>query len=109
MNSTPSLPDSSAAEPPIRLPANANTVAAEDLQVRLVLAADRLAPIRIDAAEVESVGQAVLQLIAAARIEAAAQELGFEIVAASDAFVARVAACRLAGPLGLALPEEMTQ
>ena len=109
MNSMPSLPDAQADEPPIRLPANANTVAAEDLQVRLVLAADRLAPIRVDASDVESVGQAVLQLLVAARVEAIAQDLVFEITGASDAFVSRAAACCLAEPLGLALPEELTQ
>lgn len=107
MNSAPSLPDPLPDAAPIRLPANANTVAAEELQVRLVLAADRGDAMRIDAASVESVGQAVLQLLAAARIEADAHGLAFSIEAPSEAFLARVAACRLTGPLGLEAQEDV--
>lgn len=105
MNSTPSQPDLPddpvIDEGPIQLPANGTTVSAEDLQVRLVLAADRLPEIRIDAAQVENVGQAVLQLLVAACAEADAKGLDFEIIAPSEAFLARVHACRLGEPLGL--------
>lgn len=106
MNSMPSPPDPLVDDGSIILPANGTTVAAEDLQVRLVLAADRLPAISIDASEVENVGQAVLQLLVAARREAADKALDFEILAPSDAFLARVRACRLAEPLGLAMKRD---
>lgn len=109
MKSTPSLPDPVVDDQPIMLPANGTTVAAEDLQVRLVLAADRLPDIRVDASQVENVGQAVLQLLAAARTEAESRGLDFAILAPSDAFLARVQACRLAEPLGLASQEGQIQ
>lgn len=110
MNSTPSPPDLAPDpvidEGPIVLPANGTTVSAEDLQVRLVLAADRLPEIRVDAARVENVGQAVLQLLVAARAEADAKGLDFEIVTPSEAFLARVHACRLGAALGLSAETE---
>lgn len=109
MNSTPLPPDQAPPENPIVLPVNGTTVAAEDLQVGLVLAADRQGPFHIDASAVENVGQAVLQLLVAARAEAAAHELDFAIIAPSDAFLARVRACRLAEPLGLAQQEDQIQ
>jgi anti-anti-sigma regulatory factor len=85
----------------LRLPVNGNTVSAEDLKVRLVLAADLDEEIQIDASQVESVGQAVLQLLVAARDEADHKSLEFEIINPSPAFVERVAACGLAETLGL--------
>jgi anti-anti-sigma regulatory factor len=109
MKSTPLPPDPALPDSAILLPTNGTTVAAEDLQVSLVLAADRHAPFRIDASAVENVGQAVLQLLVAARAEAAANDLDFAIVAPSEAFLARVRACRLAEPLGLAQQEEQIQ
>lgn len=109
MNSTPSQPDPLVDDGSIILPVNGTTVAAEELQVRLVLAADRLPVLSIDASEVENVGQAVLQLLVAARHEAADKGLDFEILAPSDAFLARVRACRLAEPLGLASEEGLIQ
>jgi anti-anti-sigma regulatory factor len=104
----PSPPDPVLDEGPILLPANGTTVAAEELQVRLVLAADRLPEIRIDASQVENVGQAVLQLLVAARTEADERGLDFEILSPSAAFLARVQACRLVEPLGLS-PKELAQ
>jgi anti-anti-sigma regulatory factor len=83
------------------LPVNGNTVSAEDVKVRLVLAADFDDQIRIDASQVESVGQCVLQLLLAARIEADAKSLDFEIINPSAAFQDRVAGCGLAEVLGL--------
>lgn len=105
MNSTPSPLDPVLDEGPIVLPVSGTTVAAEELQVRLVLAADRLPELSIDASQVENVGQAVLQLLVAARAEAEDRGLDFDIVAPSAAFLARVRACRLAEPLGLSSRE----
>lgn len=85
----------------IRLPANGGTVAAEELRVRLVLAADVDGRIEIDASEVESVGQAVLQLLVAARAEAEANGQSYLILNPSPAFTDRVTACRLAAAVGL--------
>ena len=86
---------------PIRLPAHGTTVTAEDLRVRLVLASDIDGRIEIDASEVESVGQAVLQLLVAARAEAEANGLSYSVNDPSPAFVERVTSCRLADAVGL--------
>lgn len=94
-------PDDLADASPIRLPANGTTVAAEELRVRLVLAADVDGRIEIDASQVESVGQAVLQLLVAARAEAEANGQAYSIIDPSPAFVERVADCRLAHAIGL--------
>jgi len=100
MNSPLSAPDL-ADDRSLRLPVNANTVSAEDLKVRLVLAADLDEEIHIDASQVDSVGQAVLQLLIAARDEAENKGLEFEIINPSPAFMERVAACGLSETLGL--------
>lgn len=105
MNSPQSLP-SLGDDRSLRLPVNANTVSAEDLKVRLVLAADLDEEIQIDASQVESVGQAVLQLLVAARGEAEHKSLDFEITNPSPAFAERVAACGLAEMLGLETPKD---
>lgn len=118
MNSMPSLPDiaeSSSAglvpaeERSLRLPANGTTVIAEDLRVRLVLAADLDEEIVVDASEVENIGQAVLQLLVAARAEAERSGRSFTITNPSRAFVERVSACRLASALGLQEQEGFIQ
>lgn len=93
------MPD--AEERALRLPAHGTTVTAEDLRVRLVLAADLDDAIEIDASEVESVGQAVLQLLVAARAEAIAGGQEFRIANPSPAFVERVNRCRLAPAIDL--------
>lgn len=85
----------------LRLPAHGTTVTAEDLRVRLVLAADLDDAVEIDASEVESVGQAVLQLLVAARNEAAGNGQPFRILNPSHAFVDRVIRSRLASAVGL--------
>ena len=97
----PSQPEDVAGNGPVRLPASGTTVAAEELRVRLVLASDLDGRIEVDASEVESVGQAVLQLLIAARTEAEANGQSFTIVDPSPAFVDRVTACRLADAIGL--------
>jgi anti-anti-sigma regulatory factor len=101
MDSLLQLPDAAADDRSLRLPAHGTTVTAEDLRVRLVLAADFDDTVEIDASEVESVGQAVLQLLVAARAEAAGTGHGFRIVNPSPAFIDRVSRCRLAEAIGL--------
>lgn len=88
-------------EGPIRLPAHCSTVAADDLRVRLVLAHDLSDTIAIDASEVETIGQAVLQLLIAARAEAEQDGGAISIDNPSPAFAGRVAKCGLAGAIGL--------
>lgn len=110
MISTPSPSDAAPAlDRRLTMPAHCTTVTAEDLRVRLVLAADLDGAIEIDASEVESVGQAVLQLLVAARIEAEANGQRFAILAPSPAFIDRVARCRLASAIGLELQKEDVQ
>lgn len=100
MNSPLSAPDLTE-DRSLRLPVHGNTVAAEDLKVRLVLAADLDEEMHIDASQVESVGQCVLQLLVAARLEADRKSLDFQITDPSPAFVERVAGCGLAETLGV--------
>jgi anti-anti-sigma regulatory factor len=108
----PNLPDASPpdASPPddrsLVLPAHGSTVTAEDLRVRLVLASDFDGAMAVDASAVESVGQAVLQLLVAAKAEADAQGQSFSISNPSPAFVDRVTACGLAAAIGLSGQEE---
>lgn len=107
----PSLPDPSAPNSPgedraLILPPHGTTVTAEDLRVRMVLASDFDGATEVDASAVESVGQAVLQLLVAARAEAAAQGQSFVIHNPSPAFVDRVTACGLAPAIGLSANED---
>lgn len=84
----------------LRLPAHCTTVTAEDIRVRLVLAADLDGAIEVDASEVESIGQATLQLLVAAHIEADTRGQRFAVVDPSPAFVDRVTNCCLAEAIG---------
>ena len=93
----------------VRLPAHGTTVTAEDLRVHLVLAADYEGRTEIDASNVESVGQAVLQLLVAARADADANGQTFAILNPSPAFIDRVAACRLADVLGIETAKDILQ
>lgn len=77
----------------IVLPANATTTTAEELKVRLVLAADLDEEIRIDASQVESAGLAVFQLLAATRLEAEAAGKPFVVDQPSAAFAECAARC----------------
>jgi anti-anti-sigma regulatory factor len=97
-------PRISSMQPPLKLPAHCVTTTAEALRAGLVLACDAGA-IEIDASEVESLGQAVLQLLVAACAEA----VPFTIANPSPAFVERVVACRLGGAIGLTAGEESVQ
>ena len=109
MNSTPSPFDAVGEDGTIRLPAHATTVTAEDLRIHLVLAADYRDRTEIDASGLESIGQAVLQLMVAARRDAGEAGQQFAIFDPSPAFVARVGACRLADAIGLATDKEVAQ
>ncbi|ARS28972.1 STAS domain-containing protein [Sphingomonas sp. KC8] len=103
------LPDLPGEDRSLRLPVHGSTVTAEDLRVRLVLASDFDGEIAVDASEVESVGQAVLQLLVAAKAEADSAGQAFTIVSPSPAFVDRVTACRLGEAIGLIREEEPVQ
>ncbi|AJP72185.1 hypothetical protein TS85_10895 [Sphingomonas hengshuiensis] len=100
MDSTQPLPDVDE-ERMLRLPPHGTTVTANDLRARIVEAADIEDAIEIDASQVESVGQAVLQLLVAARADAEASGQPFTILNPSHAFVDRVTRCQLAGAIGL--------
>nr|WP_109807060.1 STAS domain-containing protein [Sphingosinithalassobacter portus] len=91
----------------MRLPAHATTVTAEDLKVRMVLATDLDGQVAIDASDVESVGQAVLQLLVAARQDAERSGHAFSINNPSPAFVDRVTRCRLADAIGIQSGESL--
>jgi anti-anti-sigma regulatory factor len=101
MHSPLQQPEALAEDRSLRLPAHGTTVTAEDLRIRFVLAADLDDAIEVDASEVESVGQAVLQLLVAARAEAAGNGQPFRILNPSPAFLDRVTRCQLAGAIGL--------
>lgn len=98
--------DSAGEDRTVRLPVHGSTVTAEDLRVRLVLASDFDGEIHVDASEVESVGQAVLQLLLAGKTEADGNGQSFTIHNPSDAFVDRVVVCGLTGSIGLNVEEE---
>lgn len=83
----------------IVLPAHGTTVTAEELKVRLVLAADLDERIEIHAGAVESLGQAVIQLLLAARAEAERSGKPFSILSPSPAFADCIAWCGLAETL----------
>ncbi len=89
------------------LPTHGVTVTAEALKTHLVAAADAQDDIVVDASAVESVGQAVLQLLLAARIESEAHGHRFIIKNPSPAFLARTEALGLNDRLGLSHQEEL--
>ncbi|MET3827926.1 MULTISPECIES: STAS domain-containing protein [Sphingomonas] len=100
-------PESGSAVDTVHLPAHGTTVTAEDLKVRLVLAANLGDRIIVDASGVESVGQAVLQLLIAARIDAEASGHAFAIIHPSPAFTARIAALGLNHTLATTAEEDV--
>lgn len=85
----------------VLLPANITTVMAEELRARLVLAADHDEAIIIDAAETESIGQAALQLLIAAKREADRLDLPFTIENAGSALRKRITTLGLADILDM--------
>ena len=86
---------------PVALPPHGSTVVAEDLRVRLVMACDADGDIVVDGADVESVGQAVLQLLIATREEAERNGQTFTIANPSEALRRRISACGLSDHFGL--------
>ena len=68
-------------------------------QLVAALAAD--APVEIDASAVETVGQAALQLLAAAHREVAGRGGSFVIAAPSASFTEQVTRCGMAALVGL--------
>lgn len=109
MTLTPSQPNPAPDLGTICLTGHATTVTAEDLQAQLVAAADFSDGTSIDASELLSVGQAVLQLLIAARTEASANGRNLTIVGASPAFSERVASCQLAQAIGLETRKDVVQ
>ena len=102
MNSKLSPLDEAGAPGVVTLPESCSTVAAEELRVQLVMALD--APeggVSVDASAVDSVGQAVLQLLVAAKREADAAGKAFTITNPTPAFSERVTSCLLADAIGL--------
>jgi anti-anti-sigma regulatory factor len=83
------------------LPPHGSTVVAEDLRVQLVVACDAGDDVVIDGSEVESIGQAVIQLLIATREEAGRSGKGFRIANPSAPLRHRLSACNLAAMLGL--------
>ena len=81
----------------ILLPENCNAAAAEQLLPLLRTAA----PGRIDAGATESLGQAVLQLLLAARQDAESAGRPFEISPCSAAVAERIALCGLTGAFAI--------
>lgn len=88
-------------ESAVALPAHGSTVTAADLQSRLIQAVDGDGPVEVDASQVESVGQAVLQLLVAAKAEAEKLGKAFTILNPSTAFTDRVNRCQLAAAVGI--------
>lgn len=90
----------------ISLDGHGATVTAEDLRNQLIMAADHAMATEIDASGTLSVGQAVLQLLIAARAEAAQRDHDFIYTGASAAFRDRVVGCRLADAIGLEIGKD---
>ena len=109
MTLTPSQPDPSPEPGVIRLTGHGTTVTAEDLRTQLVLASDFATETRIDATDLLSVGQAVLQLLVAARREAGVRDHGIQYSGASQAFSDRVHDCKLAEAIGLETEKDVSQ
>lgn len=115
MTLTPSPPELSApTDMPdpgvICLAGHGSTVMAEDLRARLVAAFDSLsATIKIDASDLLSVGQAMLQLLIAARQEATDRGIDLSYIGASPAFSERVASCQLGHVIGLETAKDLSQ
>jgi anti-anti-sigma regulatory factor len=85
----------------VHLPANGTTVTAEELRNQLVCAAEIAEATIIDGSAVQTIGQAVLQLLVAARRGAAAAGKRCEIINPSTPLLDAARACCLAEAIGL--------
>jgi anti-anti-sigma regulatory factor len=108
MTLTLSQPDPAPDLGTIRLIGHGSTTTAEDLRTQLVLASDAAEATTIDASEMLSVGQAVLQLLIAARHEAGLRNHRFHYTGASAAFSERVHGCQLANAIGLEIGKDVS-
>ena len=103
------VPSMAATDPgTIVLTGHATTVTAEAIRAELMLAADCASATAIDASELLSVGQAVLQLLIAAREDALQNDHLFHFTGASAAFSERVVGCQLAEAIGLEAGKEVS-
>jgi anti-anti-sigma regulatory factor len=84
----------------IRLTGHGTTATAEDLRSELVLAIGGAGTV-IDASEMHSVGQAVLQVLVAARNDALLHGRSFHFATTSDAFAERATRCQLTDLIGM--------
>jgi anti-anti-sigma regulatory factor len=107
MNSPQPQPDPG--EAIIRLPAHGTTTTAEELRNQLVCAAELGGATVIDASAVQTIGQAVLQLLVAARRSAVAEGKPCEIIGASPALLTIASANCLGQELGLDTGKAMPQ
>lgn len=94
-------PDAVSSPVVVCLPANGTTITAEELRNELVFAAEFGAGTSVNASGVQNVGQAVLQVLIAARRAATDREKPYEITEASKAFQSRVYDCGLSAAIGL--------
>jgi len=109
MTLTLSQPDPTPDFGTIRLSGHGTTVTAQDLRTQCVVASDLCDSTAIDASEALSVGQAVLQVLIAARREADLRAHNYRFVDASEAFVDRVTRCQLADAIGLEIGKDVSQ
>ncbi len=108
MTLTPSPPEPATDPGTITLIGHGSTVTAEELRSRLVAASDAAEGTAIDASELLSVGQAVLQLLIAARQEADLRNQRFHFTGASTEFSERVQGCQLADAIGLEIRKDVS-
>jgi anti-anti-sigma regulatory factor len=108
LNPPDTSPESEADPGVIRLTGHGTTVTAGDLRAELVHAADCAPATAIDASDLLSVGQAVLQLLIAAREDAVRNDHPFHFTGASAAFSERVLGCQLAESIGLSAGKEVS-
>jgi anti-anti-sigma regulatory factor len=85
----------------VHLPANGGTVTAEELRNQLVCASEIVGATTIDGSAVQTIGQAVLQLLLAARRGADAAGKSFTIIHPSAPLLEAARACCLAEAIGL--------
>lgn len=98
-----SLPPPDQSKHIVHLPANGATVTASALRERLIDAFEQGGATVIDGSAVQTIGQAVLQLMLAGRHQAAAAGTTWDIINASPSLVEMAQSCCLAEAIGLDL------